>query len=199
MVKDLIARALQPIKDQLAMVIGRGVLLALSTPGGGARAQVAGVAGETLDDREYAQDYGLSSRPHPGAEAVMAFLAGWRSNGMVLRLWDRRYTLVLEYGEVAIHDDLGQKVHLTRTGIVASSPMNITVKAGETLRLEGKHVQIHAGLSWSWDVNGFGQKLEYLSGVTWKITTWQQGHVMAPDPVLPINPPEGPGTAGAEP
>lgn len=199
MVKDVIARALQPWKDRLVMLVGRGVLAALEQ-GGVMRATVTGFGSDdVLEGREYIADYGHCSRPHPGAEALMLFLAGLRSNGVVIRLFDRRYSINLEYGEVAIHDDLGQTVHLTRTGIIAESPMNITVKAGETLRLEGKHVQIHGSLSWSWDVNGFGQKLEYLSGVTWKITTWQQGHVMAPDPVLPINPPEGPTPPEVEP
>lgn len=171
MVRELIARALQPIKDRLAMVVGRGVLLALSADGGGARAQVNGVADETLDNLEYAQDYGLSSRPHPGAEAVMAFLAGLRSNGMVLRLFDRRYKIALQYGEVAVHDDLGQRVHLTRTGIVATTPLdatieaagNTTVKAGKQLLLEGEDVILRGRHSVMRDVGGYAERTTLIS------------------------------------
>ncbi|TAN56253.1 MAG: hypothetical protein EPN20_19050 [Magnetospirillum sp.] len=132
MVSALITAALRPIRDRLAMVVGRGVLAALEADGGLMKASVVGIDDEVLGDRDYVLDYGVSTRPLPGAEALMLFLAGLRSNGVVVRLFDRRYTLMLEYGEVALHDDLGQKVHLTRTGIVATSPLNITVAAGET-------------------------------------------------------------------
>ena len=152
-----LAQMVEGLRQRVAMMVGRGVLAALDAAGGAARATVQGVAGEVLDDREFAQDYGVSSRPHPGAEALMAFIAGLRSNGVVVRLMDRRYTIALEYGEVAIHDDLGQRVHLTRTGIVADSPLNVTVRAGQTLRLEGDVVELHAHSLYRWDVAGHGQ------------------------------------------
>lgn len=186
------AAALQGIRDRLAMMVGRGVLAALQADGGLMRAALDGLPGEVLDDREYVLDYGMSSRAHPGAEALMLFLAGLRSNGVVVRLFDRRYSIKLEYGEVAIHDDLGQKVHLTRTGIVAETPLNATIKAGKMLRLEGEDVEIHASRSWSWDVDGYGQRLTSLGGGTYQLHTWQQGAVMAAAIIDPIKPPEGP-------
>ncbi|MBI2236818.1 MAG: phage baseplate assembly protein [Magnetospirillum sp.] len=104
-------------------MVARGVLKALQRGGGDLLvATIDGLAGETLGEREFVQDYGLSSWPKPGAEVVAAFLAGLRSNGVVLRLFDRRYQIDLLEGEAAIHDDLGQRVHLTRTGIVADTP-----------------------------------------------------------------------------
>ncbi|MBX9635641.1 MAG: phage baseplate assembly protein [Magnetospirillum sp.] len=193
------AATLQGIKDRLAMMVGRGVLAALQSDNGLMRAALDGLPGEVLDDREYVLDYGISSRAHPGAEALMLFLAGLRSNGVVVRLFDRRYSITLEYGEVAIHDDLGQMVHLTRTGIVVNSPLdvtiqagnNATIKAGKKLRLEAEDIEQHATKSSSWDVAGFGQRWTWVGGVTWENMTWQIGATVTSTP-LPIHPPEGP-------
>lgn len=183
---------LAAIKDRQAMMIGRGVLAALETGGGVMRGSVTAYgADDVLDDREFVQDYGISSRPHPGAEALMAFLGGLRSNGLVVRLFDGRYQLALQYGEVAIHDDLGQAVHLTRTGIDVRSPLNITVTAGETLRLAGKVVQVHAEEKLSFDTQGYGNAVVWQGGGAWLLHTWQTGAVTSSQ-VDPIKPPEGP-------
>jgi phage gp45-like len=186
------AAVVQGIRDRIAMMVGRGVLAALEADAGLMRANLTGIgAEEVLDGREYVLDYGMSSRAHPGAEALMLFLAGLRSNGVVVRLFDRRYTIALEYGEVALHDDLGQKVHLTRTGIVAETPLNITLKAGKKLRLEAEDIEVHATTSLSWDVAGFGERWTATGGVAWEHKTWQIDAVVTPVP-LPIKPPEGP-------
>lgn len=92
--------------------------------------QIDLLAGETKDRVEHLEPYGFTSHPKVGAETATAFLDGDRSHGVVLVVADRRYRLTgLLAGEMAIHDDLGQKVHLTRTGIVISGaglPINIT-------------------------------------------------------------------------
>jgi hypothetical protein len=41
---------------------------------------------------------------------------------------------VLLGGEVAMYDDQGQKVHLTRDGVVVETPLNVTIKAGQNRR-----------------------------------------------------------------
>lgn len=87
------------------------------------------LAGETKDRLEHLEPYGFTSHPLAGAEAAAAFLDGDRSHGVVLVVADRRYRLVgLQAGEMAIHDDQGQKVHLTRSGIVIDGgglPINV--------------------------------------------------------------------------
>jgi len=79
-----------------------------------------------VEDREYFQHYGFTSRPKAGAEIIYLL------DGNIVIAFasdDRRYRLRIEEGEAAIHDDLGQKVHLTREGIVAESPTAVTAIA----------------------------------------------------------------------
>lgn len=79
---------------------------------------------ETRDQTGMLQHYGYSSRPHPGADAAFMCLGGDRSKMVVIATHDQRYMFVLTEGEVALHDDLGQSVHLTRTGIVINGGGN---------------------------------------------------------------------------
>ena len=86
------------------------------------------LAGETRDGLEHFEPYGLTSEPLKDGmpEALALFFDGDRSHGVVVCVADRRYRLKVEPGEVAIYDDIGQKVHLTRSGIEVFTPMNLT-------------------------------------------------------------------------
>lgn len=85
--------------------------------------QVRLLADEVRDDLEHVEPYGFTSEPHPEAEAFTLFFDGDRSHGIVFTIADRRYRLKpLRTGEVAIFDDLGQKVHLTRDGLEVYTP-----------------------------------------------------------------------------
>ena len=113
--------------------------VALANAGGKLQSlQIRMLAGEVKDGVEHLEPYGFTSCPHPGAEGVAVFPGGDRSHGVVVVLADRRYRLQgLKTGEMAIHDDQGQSVHLTRDGIVikgAGKP--VTVTDAEKLRVE---------------------------------------------------------------
>ena len=100
--------------------------------------QIRMLAGEVKDGVEHLEPYGFTSRPHPGAEGIAVFPGGDRSHGVAVVVADRRYRLQgLQSGEMAIHDDLGQSIHLTRGGIVikgAGRPVLIT--DAQKLRVE---------------------------------------------------------------
>jgi phage baseplate assembly protein V len=75
-------------------------------------------------------EYGFTSAPLAGAEAAVIHVLGRRSHPIIIAVDDRRFRVKdLANGEVCIYDDLGQQVHLTRTGIVvngAGNPVTIT-------------------------------------------------------------------------
>lgn len=81
--------------------------------------QVTLLADQVPDDVEHFQHYGFTSVPHAGAEGIALAIGGSTGNTVVINVDDRRYRLkALPDGEVALYDDLGHKVHLTRDGIV---------------------------------------------------------------------------------
>jgi phage gp45-like len=86
---------------------------------------------ETFDGVPAVNNYGFTSNPHSGADAVVLAGAGDQSKGVVIAINDGRYRLAeLTSGEVAVYDDLGQAVYLTRSGIVVRG-------AGNAIRIEG--------------------------------------------------------------
>lgn len=114
---------------RIQMIIGRGKVSSVNDGGRVQRVQVQINGLETRDNTPRLAEYGFASFPHPDCDAVLLFLGGDRSQGVIIATNDQRYRLHLAEGEVAIHDDLGQKVHLTRAGIVVSSPTKVTVEA----------------------------------------------------------------------
>jgi len=90
------------------------------------RFTASGRTDETIENREYFQHYGLTSRPLPGAEIIIV----QEGNHLVaIASDDRRYRLSVEAGEAALYDDQGQRVHLTRDGVMVSSPLRIDAQA----------------------------------------------------------------------
>lgn len=121
---------LEPLRRRVMMTIGRAVLRAIDDGSARQRVQVEAMKDELIDGVERMQNYGFSSVPFAGADACLVFVAGNREQGIAIVVDDRRYRLTsLEPGEVAIYDDQGQAVHLTRDGIVVnggSLPVTIT-------------------------------------------------------------------------
>jgi phage gp45-like len=108
---------------QLMIAQARGVRV------GHDKIQVNVLDNEPLTNIDRIEPYGFSYRPKAGCQAYIVFPSGDRTRGFALIVGDRQYNLVLEEGEVALHDDLGQKVHLTRTGMVidgAGMPITLT-------------------------------------------------------------------------
>lgn len=79
------------------------------------------IAGETKEDVEHIEAYGFTSAAQAGAESVVLFPGGDRSHGVAIVVADRRYRMKnLKSGEVAIYDDQGLSVTLTREGVVVN-------------------------------------------------------------------------------
>ncbi|WP_260430436.1 phage baseplate assembly protein V [Burkholderia stagnalis] len=98
---------------------------------------------ELLPDIPRFAEYGFTSNPPAGTQAIVGSKNGDRNDGIVIATSNAKYRLVgLSTGEVAIHDDKGQSVYLSASGIVVNGggrPITLTntpkVRA-ETVRLE---------------------------------------------------------------
>ena len=83
--------------------------------GGLQTGQVSLLEDELRDKVERVQDYGLTSNPLPGAEAITLFVGGNRDHGLIIKVDDRRYRLKgLKGGEVAMYTDEGDFIHFKR-------------------------------------------------------------------------------------
>lgn len=136
MVMRVVRKLTATLHRRVMLMVGRAVLRATREDGGLLLAQLTALDGEVLDGVPVIQEYGFASRPQAGAQGVIACAAGNRRGAIVIATGDRRYRLSLASGEVAIHDDQGQKVHLTRAGIEIESALPVTVK-GSAITLDG--------------------------------------------------------------
>ncbi len=73
------------------------------------RFSASGRSEETFSNREYFQHYGYTSRPLPGAEAIIIQEG---NHVIMVASDDRRYRIALQEGEVALYDNQGQVIKL---------------------------------------------------------------------------------------
>lgn len=116
--------------------LARGTLVRADDSRRMQEAEVRLLHDERHDGVERPQNYGFTSVPLPqsdgeaaAAEVFVGFLSGTRSHGVILASDDRRHRpRDLKEGETCQYDDLKQKTHLTREGIVHESRLKITLR-----------------------------------------------------------------------
>lgn len=123
-------RALAPLRRRVQLMIGRAVIAVVDDNTKAQSVQITLLADEVHDGAERFQEYGFTSVPLAGAEAIVAFVGGLRSHGVIIAVEDRRYRLTgLQGGEVALYDDQGQAIILKRDRIRIESPFKVDCEA----------------------------------------------------------------------
>lgn len=116
---DAMMGAVERLWRRMQMVVGRGRIQTGNDAGPVQMQQVQIGPLDIRDNTLRVAEYGFTSMPKPGCHAVMIFVGGDRSNGVIIGTNDQTARLKnLKPGEAAIYDDLGQSVYLTRAGIV---------------------------------------------------------------------------------
>ena len=105
-----------------------------------------------LASRELFQHHGFTSRPLPGAEAIVL-----RNGNILISIAedDRRYRLAIEQGEVALYTDEGDKIHLKRGRI-------IEITAGTKVSMITPLVEMSGNLVVSGDVSDAAGKMSAM-------------------------------------
>lgn len=110
--------AIERIWRRLVLAIGRGRITFIDDAHQVQRAQVKLSGDEVKDDTPRLSEYGFQSNPPAGSDCIVLFLAGERTNGVVVATGSQQYRMRnLATGEVAISDNKGQHVYLSAAGI----------------------------------------------------------------------------------
>jgi phage gp45-like len=126
------------IWNRLQLVFAQGVASLVKAD----KVQAKVLDEEVLDNLARVEPYGFSYRPKPDCQAYLLFPSGDRSYGVAIMCGDKRYQMTLEEGEVAIHDDIGHSITLSRDGIVidggghalrVTNCQQITVSGGDVI------------------------------------------------------------------
>lgn len=104
---------------RIALMIGRGRITTSNDSGNVQLLQVQLGQDEIRDNTPRLAEYGFTSMPPNGSDALVVFIGGERSNGAIVATGHQASRMKnLKTGEVAIFDDQGQSVYLTRSGII---------------------------------------------------------------------------------
>lgn len=141
-----VTRMMQPLQRRVMLMVGRAVLRAVNDETTLQSLKIELLADEVKEGTERFQEYGFTSHPHDGAEAVTVFMGGNRDHGLVIAVDDRRYRLkALEQGEVALYTDEGQRVHLRRNKeiFLASEMQGDPTKYESSLLLKPDRLEVY--------------------------------------------------------
>ncbi len=135
--RQRIQNATEAARNAVGLAIGRAVLLAINDAGRRQLVQLEVLSSEIKEDVERVQEYGRSSVPLPGAQALVLFLGGGRDHPVVISADDPRYRKTgLLPGEVADYTDEGDYLHFKRGRVLELNTDTLVIKATTKVRLE---------------------------------------------------------------
>ncbi|NHR08002.1 phage baseplate assembly protein [Chromobacterium haemolyticum] len=152
----------------LSGMIARGRVLLANSASKLQALQIRLLAGETQDDVEHFEPFGLTAVPMADAEAIALFLGGDRSHGVVIAVGDRRYRVTdLTPGETAVYNAHGHKLVLYRDRAELLTPrFDVTANGGVFIKAPILNVsgQIRAGGEITDHAEGSGMSMAAMRG-----------------------------------
>lgn len=154
------ARVVNVLARRIRMLLARGVVALVNDALKIQKLQVTVLDGE-VDQVQRFQEYGFTSNPLQGAEAILAAIAGVRGHMVAIAVDDGRYRLKnMQSGEVALYTDEGDCIHFKRGRIVeviagsalkVTSP-DVTVTASSKVTLDTPEVHCTGKISADGDI-----------------------------------------------
>lgn len=103
---EALGRLMGPLNRAVDNMVGRAVIRLVQSGGYTQQLQAELSAGETKNDLDLLEGYGLTAVPLPGAIAVCLFVGGERENGAAILAHDQgRRPRTLVPGDVALYTD----------------------------------------------------------------------------------------------
>lgn len=132
------SKLLAPLARRLRLMIGRSTITLTNDNKKLQELQVTILSDDVGDEIERFQEYGFTSRPKSGAEAIILCVGGSRAHAIAVAVDDRRYRLKpLAEGEVALYTDEGDYIHFKRGHV-------IEVMAGAKVKVTAPEVEVIA-------------------------------------------------------
>lgn len=153
--------ALQALGRRIRTLLSRGVVALVNDALKIQQLQLTVLDGETVVAQRL-QNYGFTSVPLAGAEAVLAAIAGARSHLVVVATDDGRYRLKgLQNGEVAIYTDEGDSIVMKRGHLVEVTTQTLHVTAQTKVRFDTPRMELSGDFAGEGEV---ADKVRAMSG-----------------------------------
>lgn len=136
-------RAIERLWRRVSHIVGLGRITATDDSGTVHQGQVKLGADEIRDNTPVLGVYGLASHARPGSDAVVLFIGGDRSNGVVVATGDQRVRPTgTQPGDVVLHNDIaGMSITLGRDGIrISGGGLPIVIEQTPSVTIKSKLV-----------------------------------------------------------
>jgi len=140
-----------PWKRKILSMVGRGIVKLVSDTGEFQKIQIESRT-QLISNLERMQQYGITAKPHEGAEALVVCIGGDQDNGVIIAVDDRRYRVKgLADGEVCFYTDEDEndnkhRIHFKRNREIVVYCDNATVNADTDAAVTaGNDATVNAG------------------------------------------------------
>lgn len=131
-------KLLEPLKTRIRMILNRALLEAIDDSKSMQLIKVTVMEGEVKDLVERIQEYGFTSVPRKGSEALVGFIGGNKDQGIAIKVDDSRVRLKdLPDGSVAMYHYSGHKIVMT------DDTVEITLVSGKTVNINARNVNVN--------------------------------------------------------
>ena len=114
-------RWIAPLRHRVATMVSKALVAAVRDTTNMQLVQISVMKDELIDNVERVQNYGFTSHPKVGGEAVVLFIGGYRDHGVIIAIDDSRYRLKLQDGEVAMYDHQGSSIVMKSNGDIEAT------------------------------------------------------------------------------
>lgn len=122
--------SLRRLSQRVMSALARATISLVDDSGRVQLLQIKASGMQTIDRLPRFAEYGFSSNPPANSEAIVLFVGGDRSNGVVVATGNAQFRVTnLAPGEICISDNTGQKVYLSQAGMVldgGGKPITLT-------------------------------------------------------------------------
>lgn len=130
-----VEKLLAPVRRRVAGMVRRALVTSIVEDLQRQNLQVQISSDESCDNIERFQNYGLSSYPAAGSEAILAALGGNLGNLVAIAVEDKKVRPQGELGDVFLYHLEGHKVRLTQSGQIIVTATDVIFEAANSLTI----------------------------------------------------------------
>ncbi|WP_339097195.1 phage baseplate assembly protein V [Pectobacterium brasiliense] len=158
------SRSISAIGRRLRLMVDRAVVRIVTDSLGRQNLQVQSLADETNDNVERFQNYGLSSVPPVGSEAVVVAIGGRRSGLVAIAVEDKKSRpRGLDPGDVCVYHSEGHTITLKQDGVIEVRGKKVNLVAEDSCDIVSKLINVTGPAVFSEDIQVKGKSfLDHL-------------------------------------
>ncbi|HHB6895295.1 TPA: phage baseplate assembly protein V [Klebsiella pneumoniae] len=147
------SRSIAAIGRRLRLMVDRALVRIVTDSLGRQNLQVQSLADETNDDVERFQNYGFSSVPPAGSEAIVVAVGGRRGGLVAIAVEDKgSRPRGGEEGDVILYHQEGHIIRLKKNGVIEITGKKVNVVAEESCDIISKQTTITGPTNFTEDI-----------------------------------------------